>query len=78
MTDAELLKVVEAVFVDAVADAEFSRLAKDLAYVEVVGNKLEGLRAKIAGREPIIVHYQFVNGRVFVTAELGTGLVRMR
>lgn len=66
MDDQELLKVAELVLSDAIADAEFSRLAKDVSYVNVVAEKIEKLRAKIAGRTPAGIRLELVGGRMMV------------
>lgn len=67
MSDSELLKVMESVLADAVVDAEFTRLPKDLTYAQTVSEKVEKLRAKIDGREPVAVTLTMEGGRVCVS-----------
>lgn len=65
MTDVELLRVVEATFRDAVEEAEFTRLPKDLAYCQMIADKMEALRAKVDGRsEPVHIELFMDRGRV--------------
>ncbi len=66
MTDEELLKATEAVLRDAIEEAEFSRLPKDVAYAEMVANKVEGLRAKMGGFRAGTVRCALVRGRVML------------
>jgi len=44
MTNEELLRNVELVLNDAVQEAEFTQRPKDVAYCQMVGQKLEDLR----------------------------------
>lgn len=66
MTDEELLVTTEAVLRDAIQEAEFSRLQKDLQYVLIVATKIEELKAKINGYNPPVdvAVVRLVDGRV--------------
>ena len=66
MTDAELLNVAESVLADAIADAEFSGLAKDLAYAQFVAERVEKLRAKIQQREPVELTLLLIQHRMHI------------
>lgn len=72
MTDEELLVRAENVLRDAIWEAEFSRLPKDLAYAQMVANKVEGLRAKRACRLPVQLCLSFVGSRVHIEYSLAT------
>jgi hypothetical protein len=66
MTDQELINAAESVLRDAIYEAEFSRLPKDLAYAQVVAEKVENLKAKIAGREAVSLRLEIVGGRMHI------------
>lgn len=67
MTDDELLKVSEQVLQDAITEAEFTRAPKDLEYVKIVAQKVEGLRAKITGRKEVELETVGMrDGRIYV------------
>lgn len=66
MTDEELLKVAEQVLQNAIAEAEFTREPKDLEFVKFVAQKVEGLRAKIAGRKEVMLEtVGMQDGRIY-------------
>lgn len=65
MTDEALLKAAELVLADAIAEAEFSRKPKDVAYVQEVAQKTEKLRAKIAGQPPMQITVTMVDGHLY-------------
>jgi hypothetical protein len=66
MTNEELLPVVEAVLRDAIFQAEFTRMPKDLEYAQMVARKADGLKAALEGRPPIGLNLELRDGRVFV------------
>lgn len=69
MTDEELLAAAEAVLRDALEEAVFTQRPKDLDYAQVAANKVEGLRAKIAGRAACGVRLSLEGARVRVRYE---------
>lgn len=70
MTDEELLAVAEKVLADAIQDAEFSGLAKDVQYVQMVAEKVEGLRAKIQKRQPVALKMYLIGSRMMIEYEM--------
>lgn len=64
MTDLELLQAAEAVLADAIHQAEFTQLPKDVAYCNFVGARVEALRAKIHGTPPYTVQYTLLGSRM--------------
>jgi hypothetical protein len=70
MTNEELLTVADDVLRRAIEDAEFSCIAKDLAYVKLVMQKCENLRAKIGARRPVRIARVFLDERRRVQAEI--------
>ena len=71
MTNEELLKVAASVLRDAIFEAEFSHLAKDVAYAQMVANKVERLRAGIAGRLPVKLTLVLIGNHMVVEYAAG-------
>lgn len=65
MTDEELIAVVGAALVDAIAEAEFTGKPKDVAFVQEVAQKWENLRAKVAGQPPLKITVTLVDGYIY-------------
>lgn len=71
MTDAELLVAAEVVLRDAMEEAEFTRLPKDLGYVKDVAQRVENLRAKMSGGPIIeVTGVWLCAGRLVIEREL--------
>jgi len=70
VTDEDLLASAENALRDAIWEAEVSRLPKDLAYAQMVANKVEGLRAKRDCRLPVRLCLSFVGHRVHIEYSL--------
>lgn len=67
MSDQELLDIAEVVLRDAMDYAEFTELPRELAYVKLVAQKVENLRAKIAGRAAATVaNVGILHHRLFI------------
>lgn len=71
MDDKELLRVAESVLVDAIEEAAFSERPKDIEYAQMVAQKVERLRAKIAGRDPVELKLHRSGSRIVVEYSMG-------
>jgi hypothetical protein len=59
------LEAAESVCREAVETAEFTRCGKDVAYVQLVAEKIEKLKAKMDGRaQPMSVQVMLMGGRI--------------
>lgn len=65
MTDDELLTTAESVLVDVIAEVEFTRLPKDLAYAQAIVDRIEKRRAKNEGRPLMQIKLELRGGRVY-------------
>ena len=71
MTDQDLLIVAKRVLFHAIHEAEFTGKDKDVVYVNMVANKVEGLIAKMAGRDPCPIKMVMRNYKIYVDGPNG-------
>lgn len=64
MSDEELLPIVCYVLAAAIATAEFTHLPKDVAYCNIVAEKVEFLRAKVGNHPPVTITMNLIDGRM--------------